>query len=382
MSAVRGSDRSVWLVDTEVSAFGRHTGHGLVDCAGVAVHSLVARHAAVDRVQSLWLGSARPGESDGWESGLGVAVARAAGLGGEQRSIAATDVRAFCASSNVAFVHAASEVRAGRVDVAVAAGVEHMSSYAASGPLRPPALPEWAAQMSPPVFYALCASRYLADYDLDAAVLADVAVRNRAAAVDNPRARFRAAVTREEVLGSRMIAEPLTLLQCSAPGDGAGAALLVSEEGAEALDIDLTSCVRVAGWGYRSAPEVARPDLTSFPEDALAAGDALAEAGIRAADLDVLEVHDAFSIAQVIHLEDLNVTPRGEGWRATSDGPSVNPSGGLLGRSHPLGATGIAQLDSVRRALRGQARHGLVQEAGGLTHLGQLLSTAIVLSSS
>lgn len=367
-----------WLVDTEVTPFGRHEGHGLVACAASALVAMLRRHPALDSVDSLWLGSARPGESEGWESGLGVAVARAAGLPG----VPATDVHAFCASSNVAFIHAAEQVRAGQADVALVVGVEHMSSYARRGPLRPPALPSWAAEMSPPVFYALCASRYLADHDLDPGVLADIAVRNRARAVDNPNARFRTAVTRDEVLASRMISDPLTLLQCSAPGDGAGAALLVSAAGAERLHLDLASGVQVVGLGHRSASDQRQPALTSFDEDAHAAADALAQAGLRPADLDVLEVHDAFTVAQAIHLEDIGVAPRGQGWAVGSaDGPVVNPSGGLLGRSHPLGATGMAQLHSARQALRGTARYALVQEAGGLQHLGQMLSTSIVLAS-
>jgi acetyl-CoA acetyltransferase len=372
------SSAGAWLVDTEVTPFGRHEGHGLVACAAFALVELLRRHPGLDTVDALWLGSARPGESEGWESGLGVAVARAAGLAG----VPATDVHAFCASSNVAFIHAAEQVRAGQADVCLVVGVEHMSSYARRGPLRPPALPGWAAEMSPPVFYALCASRYLADHDLDPAVLADIAVRNRARAVDNPNAYFHTAVTREQVLGSRMISDPLTLLQCSAPGDGAGAALVVSAAGADRLGIDPASGARVVGLGHRSAGDDPSPPLTSFAEDAHAAADALAQAGLRPVDLDVLEVHDAFTVAQAIHLEDIGVARRGEGWAVGStDGPMVNPSGGLLGRSHPLGATGMAQLHSVRRALRGAARHAMVQEAGGLQHLGQMLSTSIVLAS-
>jgi acetyl-CoA acetyltransferase len=366
---------TAFLADTAVEPFGRHAGHGLVACAAAAVRRLREQHPGLTAVDALWVGSARPGESEGWESGLAAAVAQATGLGG----VAATDVRAFCASSNVAFIHAAAEIRAGTADVSLVVGVEHMSSYRSAGPLVPAAVPPWATLLSPPAFYALCASRYLHDYALDARVLAEVSVRNRARAVGNPAARFRTAVTVEEVEGSKPVSDPLTLLQCSAPGDGSGAALLVSETGARRLGLDVGQCAAVLGLGHASATDPDTANLVSFPEDMAAAGRAFRDAGLTPADIAVAEVHDAFTIAQVIHLEDLGLAGRGLGWTPGGDGLIVNPSGGLLGRSHPLGATGVAQLGSVRRERAGGAGFGLVHEAGGLQHLGQMISTVIIL---
>ena len=105
---------------------------------------------------------------------------------------------------------------------------------------------------------------------------------------------------------------------------------------------------------------------------------AYAESGIDPRDIDVAEIHDAFTISQVIHLEDLSLVPRGEAWRHAlgGAGPRVNTDGGLLARGHPPGATGLAQLHAIRRALtRGPGRLGLIQEAGGLQVLGQVLSS-------
>ena len=366
------------LADCALSPFGRHEGHGLVDCGATVVCDLLARHPGLTEVDSLWAGSARPGESQGWESGLAAAIAQSAGLGG----CPATDVHAFCASANVAFIHAAAEIAAGAADVCMVVGVEHMSAYRNSGPLVPPALPPWARILSPPVFYGLCASRYLSDYSLSIDALADISVRNRLAGASNPNARFQQAVSRDEVLQSRMISDPLTLLQCSAPADGAGAALLVSDAGAARLGLALDRCVRVLGVGHTSAPAPDTANLTSFPEDVAAGRLAFAQAKVAASDIGVIEVHDAFTIAQAIHLEDLGLAQRGTGAYLGTAGadPVVNPSGGLLGRGHPLGATGIAQLESVRRFASERGVIGLVHEAGGLQHLGQLISTVLILA--
>jgi acetyl-CoA acetyltransferase len=366
------------LADCAVSPFGRHEGHGLVECGAAVVCELRARYPELTEVDSLWVGAARPGETEGWESGLAAAIAQAAALGG----CPATDVHAFCASANVAFIHAAAEIAAGVADICLVVGVEHMSAYRSSGPLVPPALPAWARVLSPPVFYALCASRYLTDYSLSVDALAGISVRNRQAGVSNDNARFRQAVTLDEVLGSRMISDPLTLLQCSAPADGAGAALVVSDAGAARLGISLDHCVRLLGVGHTSAPAPDTANLTSFPEDVAAARRAFAQAGVAPGEIGIAEVHDAFTVAQAIHLEDLGLAERGAGayLGAASTDPVINPSGGLLARGHPLGATGIAQLDSVRRYACEHGVIGLVHEAGGLQHLGQLISSVLILA--
>jgi acetyl-CoA acetyltransferase len=366
----------VLLADCALTPFGRHDGHGLVACGAGVVAELRRRYPELTVVDSLWVGSARPGETEGWESGLAAAVAQAAGLGG----CPATDVHAFCASANVAFLHAAAEIMNGTADVSVVVGLEHMSGYRNSGPLVPPAMPRWARILSPPVFYALCASRYLSDYSLPADVLADVTVRNRKAGATNPNARFQQPVTRDEVLHSKMISEPLTLLQCSAPADGSGAALLVSDAGAARLDIEPDHCVRVLGVGHTSATAPDTANLTSFAEDVAAARRAFAQAGVAPADIGVAEVHDAFTVAQAVHLEDLGLAERGAGALLGSGAsePVINPSGGLLARGHPLGATGIAQVESVRRYASEHGVLGLVHEAGGLQHLGQLISTVLI----
>jgi acetyl-CoA C-acetyltransferase len=183
------------------------------------------------------------------------------------------------------------------------------------------------------------------------------------------------APTAEEVLASRMIAEPLTLLQCCPTSDGAGAAV-VGPDRAERGDLRIEASAMVSGalWDQRSDV------VWGYASVARAAEQAFAQAGRTPAEIDVLEVHDAFTIGEVITLEALGLAPRGKGaelapsGHTRRDGPQpVNPSGGLLSRGHPLGATGTAQLAEIAWQLRGQAdlrqvaRHrvGLVETMGG-----------------
>jgi acetyl-CoA acetyltransferase len=368
--------RRIVVVDSEVSDFGRHQGHGAVDCAATVAEPLLARNGDLAaRVDLIVAGAGRVATSDGIASGLAQLIGARVGLA----ATPGVEVHAFCASSNAAVHEAAFALEAGRADVALVVGVEHLMSTL-SGPLVPDGARDAGAQgFSPPVFYGMCAERYLHDTDATVEALAAVAVRNRQSAASNPHARYRDPITVDDVLESRMIAEPLTFLQCCPPADGAGALLLAA---ADVVD-DADAHVQLIGLGRGSAdPE--RAELTSFSEDVDAARRAFAMAGIEPGDIDVAEVHDAFTIAQLIHLEDTGLCARGEAWRHALDDdprPVVNPSGGLLSRGHPLGATGIAQFDSIRRYLRTTGRYGFIQEAGGLRPLGQILSECAVLAA-
>jgi acetyl-CoA acetyltransferase len=375
-------NRDVAIIDTEVSPFGRHDSHSLVGCAAQVACRLLARHRwAAGRVGLVVVGSARPAKSDGRENGLAQSISEKLGLG----TTSGLDVRAFCASGNVAIQAAVTSIESGRIDAALAIGVDHVLGGQPGGSLVPEATPE-AGQLgySPPVFYALCADRYLANTNLPVEVLAAVAVHNRAHAADNPNAAYRSPLTLEEVLDSRQISSPLTKLQCCPSADGAGAALIVATD-ALSSDPDAGRLL-MRGMGGASNPDLDRSPLTTYREDVVSAEAAFREAGVGPSDIEVAEVHDAFTISQIIHLEDVGLAPRGEGWRHAAElnfGPVVNPNGGLLSRGHPMGATGLAQVDSIRRYFaaarrEGNPRWGLIQEAGGLELLGQMLSTTFV----
>jgi acetyl-CoA acetyltransferase len=192
--------------------------------------------------------------------------------------------------------------------------------------------------------------------------ISQVAVKNRAHGARNPFAHFQQAVTIEDVLDSRMVADPLRLMHCCPISDGAAAVVLSAERGP----------VRVAGVGH-GADTLAlrhRLELTSFAATRAAAREAYAMAGIGPERIDVAEVHDAFAPFELISLEDLGLIPPGKAGRATLDGDTaldgrlpVNPSGGLKARGHPLAATGVAQLVECVWQLRGSAEGRQVANA-------------------
>ncbi len=281
-----------------------------------------------------------------------------------------------CASGTSAYHEAVEAVRLGRFGCVLVLGVDQMSTLF-SGAIVPEATdPEGASSLPLPGLYALGAQRYCQEFGVPPEQLAAIAVKNKRNGLDNPRAQLRnSAPTVEEVLASRMIAEPLTFLQCCPTSDGAGAAIVGPERGREGdLRIEASAMVSGSLWDHRS------DDVWGYASVARAAEKAYAQAGRSPSEMDVLEVHDAFTIGEIITLEALGLAPRGKGAELAPSGHTardgaqpVNPSGGLLSRGHPLGATGTAQIAEIAWQLRGQAgarqvaRHrvGMVETMGG-----------------
>jgi acetyl-CoA acyltransferase len=217
------------------------------------------------------------------------------------------------------------------------------------------------------------AKRYMELTGATPETFAQVAVKNRAHARFNERAQYREPLTVEQVLASPMVADPLTKLSCCPTGDGAAAAVLVSAAAARRLGLTRTvevAATSLVSGGYRHG------DLASAEIDVRAAGGAYEQAGLGPEDLDVVELHDACTATEVMHYEDLGLCARGEGPRLIADGDTalggrlpVSPSGGLLSRGHPLGATGLAQIVEIVTQLRGEAGPRQVEGARvGMTH--------------
>jgi acetyl-CoA C-acetyltransferase len=281
-----------------------------------------------------------------------------------------------CASGTSAYHEAVQAVRLGRFGCVLVLGVEQMSTLF-SGAIVPEATdPEGASSLPLPGLYALAAQRYMHEFGVTPEQLAAVSVKNKSNGLLNPRAQLRGgAPTIAEVLASRMIAEPLTFLQCCPTSDGAAAAIVGADRGRPAdLRIEASAMVSGALWDHRSS------DVWGYACVARAAEQAFAQAGRTPAEIDVLEVHDAFTIGEIVTLEAMGFAPRGKGAELAPSGHTqrdgaqpVNTSGGLLARGHPLGATGLAQLAEVAWQLRGRAeqrqvtRHqiGLVETMGG-----------------
>ncbi|GAA1864584.1 thiolase family protein [Pseudonocardia ailaonensis] len=304
--------------------------------------------------------------------GVATRVQRGIGLPG----LPMWTVENACASGTSAYHEAVEAVRLGRFRCVLVLGVDQMSTLF-SGAIVPEATdPEGAASLPLPGLYALAAQRYVQEFGVTPEQLAAVAVKNKRNGLDNPRAQLRkGAPTVEEVLGSRMIADPLTFLQCCPTSDGAGALIVGGERGnPDDLRIEASAMVSGALWDHRSQ------EVWGYASVARAAEQAFAQAGRTPEEIDVLEVHDAFTIGEILTLEALGLAPRGKGAELAPSGHTardgaqpVNPSGGLLSRGHPLGGTGTAQIAEIAWQLRGRAgarqvgRHrvGLVETMGG-----------------
>jgi acetyl-CoA acetyltransferase len=285
-----------------------------------------------------------------------------------------------CASSGYALRDAVVAVSSGRVDVALVAGIEKMNDLSrihqrywlgVSGDT------EWerTAGLTFPGVYAQMARRHMHEHGTTREHLAAVAVKNHANGARNPKAQFQKEVTLAKALASPMVADPLGLFDCCATTDGA-ACLLVASETAAAKATDTPVWITGSGAASDHVAAFQRPSMTRIPATTRAAAMAMDEAGVSVKELDLLEVHDCFTIAEIMALEDLGLCRPGQGGPYTESGATarggqtpVNPSGGLKAKGHPLGATGAAQAVEVFLQLRGQAGRRQVPDATtALTH--------------
>lgn len=282
-----------------------------------------------------------------------------------------------CSSGATALNLALQALHAEQYETVVVFGMDHLSSLG-GGPLQLNQK-DWNNRrgMIMPALYAMRAARYMHDHKVTPASLADVSVKNRRHGVLNPIAKFCKLATREEVLASRPVAEPLTLLQCCpAVVDGA-AALVLSTKPSQgvARPVQVRASVVQSGL-FETAPV----DMTEAEITARTARLAYEQAGVGPQDLSLMEVHDAFTISELLYYEALGLCDRGGAAALLESGATtlggrvpVNPSGGLIAKGHPPGATGVAQIVEVCEQLQGRAgarqvqgaRIGLTQVTGG-----------------
>jgi acetyl-CoA C-acetyltransferase len=360
---------SAYVTGVGTSHFGKQADVPATTLAATAVREAIEDAGIVDPsvIQAVFVGTVFGA------AGIASRVLQAAGITARPT----LTFESACASGTTAFAEAVHAVRAGRYDLVLCLGVEHMSSVF-DGAIHPEQTdPEGRAGLALPALYAMSASRYLADGAVTLEQLAMVSVKNHANALANSRAQYSGAYTVEEVLSSKMIADPLTLLQCCPISDGAAAAIVSARPVSDGRrDVEVVAVAEGTGrpWGSES-PHVWGFDLIS--ETARAA---YTQAGLEPGDVQVLEIHDAFTIGEIVTTEALGLAPIGGGGELVVRGVTardgkhaVNPSGGLLSRGHPLGATGIAQLAEVTWQLRGEggdrqvpgATVGLVETMGG-----------------
>ncbi len=268
------------------------------------------------------------------------------------------NVENACAGGGTALHVAWMAVASGLHEAALVIGMEKMERGLIAGN---PSEYEAVLGKTLPAKYALRAKQHMQQYGTTARDLAMVSVKNHQAGALNPMAHYREALTLDEVLSSRPVAEPLTLLQCCPTTDGAAAVVVVRENLARQISRKAVRIVAsVLGSGAYRNPKI---DGISSDDDITArtARKAYEMAGIGPQDIEVAEVHDAFTIGEVLACENLGLCPRGEAARWAAGGITalggrlpVNPSGGLLSRGHPLGATGVAQVVELVSQLQGR----------------------------
>lgn len=294
--------------------------------------------------------------------------------------IPCTRVEAACASGGVALRQAIIAVASGIHNVVVAGGVEKMTDILAeqaTGALATAADQEWEARVGAtfPGLYALMARRHMHDYGTTEEQLAQVAVKNHYNACLNPYAQYRSEVTLAQVLSSAPVTSPLKLLDCSPITDGGACVIVAPAERAKEFT-DTPIIVKGTGQASDNLSLHDRPSLTSLRATIQAAETAYKMAGMEPKDIDLAEVHDCFTIGEIMAIEDLGFCKKGEGGKLTEEGETalhgripINTSGGLKGKGHPVGATGIAQAIEIVTQLRGEAGKRQMDGAEvGLTH--------------
>src|SRR5256712_1197875 len=276
-------------------------------------------------------------------------------------------------------------------DVAVVGGAEKMTDVGevqAAEILSSTADQEWETVFGATFagLYAMMARRHMYEYGTTREQMAAVAVKNHKNGALNPEAQFQKEITIETVLQAPWVAEPLGLFDCAPLSDGAAAVVLCEMQKARKFT---DTPIRIAGSGQASDFLAVhdRRDITMMDATVVAGKRAFAEARLNPKDIQVAEVHDNFTISEILAIEDLRFVEKGKGGPATADGLtalngkiSVNTSGGLKARGQPVGATGVAQAVEIVRQLRGQAgKRQVVGARRGLTHtLGGTGATAVV----
>jgi benzoylsuccinyl-CoA thiolase BbsB subunit len=330
--------------------FGRHSEVSLSQLAAPAVLEALSEAEIAPRdVQAIYCGTVLGGPMAAQR------IARETALTG----IEALNVENACSSSASAFRLAYLGIVAGAFDCAVVVGVEQLTRLG-GGPLDLGDDDVEAANgLTMPSLYAMRAQRYMYEFGLTATDLAQVAVKARRHGELNPYAQIRKQTSIEEVMASRPIASPLTLQQCCPVGDGAAAVVLAaagSRQGTGKGRVKVIGSHLTSGRYMQGERDMTRAEVT-----VRCARETYELCGIGPDDIDLVECHDAFTIAEILYYEALGFAEQGQGARllhegATSIGGRIpfNPSGGLLCRGHPLGASGVAQIVEITRQLQGR----------------------------
>jgi acetyl-CoA C-acetyltransferase len=367
--------REVCIAGVGSTPFGRLDGSPIEQVAvRAAAAALVDAGIDRERIGAVYLGNFISGPLNGKEVLAGL-VADQLGL----PNVPCTKVEGACASGGIAFRHACLAVASGQCDAALAVGVEtmtHAPTAATTAALNCAMDNEndGPSGLTFPGLFGLAWRQHAQRHGTTRAQVSAVVRKNKRNGLRNPLAQMGAELTDEQIAASIAICDPLQLYDCCPTSDGAAALVVVARDLARRLPripIDVLATVQTRG----SARIAGHRDLCSFDATVSAATLAYRTAGVGPRDIDVCELHDCFSIAEIVDSEDLGLVPRGHGGGWAAEGRTgiggdvaINPSGGLLAKGHPVGATGVAQLYEVVHQLRGTHPNPVPGAAIGMTH--------------
>jgi acetyl-CoA C-acetyltransferase len=370
--------RDVGIIGVGITKFGEIWDSSLRDLGLEAgVKAINDANIASEDIDALFVGIMSPGMFLNQEH-VAPLIADWVGIAGTHKP--ATRVEAGDASGGLAIREAWTSIKAGLYDVVVVGGAEKMTDVGddeALDTLSATVDQEWEAFFGAtlPSLYAMIARRHMYQYGTTREQLAAVPVKNHKHGSMNPLAQFQSVIDLKTVLGATPVAEPLGVFDCAPFSDGAAALVLCEWEKAKKI---CEQPIRITGSGQAgsSLSLSSRRDITTFAATQTAGEKALKMANRKLADVNVMEVHDSYSIAEILAAEDLGFCAKGEGGKFVESGAMslggqvpTNTSGGLKARGHPLGATGIAQAVEIVYQLRGKAGQRQVKGAKiGLTH--------------
>ena len=370
--------RDVAVIGVGCTTFGEKWSSGFRELF-VEAGSLALEDAQLsgEKIDAMYIGNMSAGRFIEQEH-IGALIADYAGLA--THHIPSTRVEAACASGGLAFRQAVIAVASGMEDIVVAAGVEKMTDVepgASTDTLTGAADREWEGFVGAtfPGLYAMIANDYMHRYPLTREQLAQVAVKNHYNGARNPIAQYQQEITNETVLRSPMVAEPLRLFDCSPITDGAAAVIVAPLERAREFT-DTPIRVLASTQASDTITLHDRRDISTLDATVAAGKKAFRLAKLTHKDIDMVEVHDCFSIAEICAVEDLGFCHKGDAGKFTADGETalggkipVNTSGGLKACGHPVGATGIKQVCEIVLQLRNEAGKRQIDNAKiGMTH--------------
>jgi len=361
----------VFVVGTDMIRFGRFPTRTVPDLgAEAALLALADAGLSIKSVQAVYCGSF--GEAG---SMIGQRVLREIG----QIAVPVVNCSNACATGATAFREAWMAIKAGAYDIVLALGVEQMGKGMLVSPGAGPIPTEGLLGSDTlPSLFAHVGMEHSRKYGTTFEQFAKVSVKNHHHSTMNPKAMYQIETPLEDVMGAEMISYPNTKLMCSVNVDGSAAAVLCSEKKARELGL-MSRAVRVRASALSSDPygsrNAAMPDFNAVTR--IAADGAYDGAGLGPEAIDLVELHDCFATAEIVHYENLRLCGDGEGGRMIDEGTTslggripVNVSGGLLSKGHPLGATGIANICEIATHLRGEAGRRQVEGARiGMTHV-------------